>query len=251
VNYLLPERLDRLAREYALGTLAGPARRRFERVLRASPAAGMAVAVWQQRLSVLEGGTVGKQPSEATWRSLEQRLFPAANAPAVPPAPSRRGGVASWVRGLLSGRALGGAVAAALLGAVLLRWQPGLVGLEPQIDALPPSYVGLLLDKGGKPTLLASSRRQGRQLTVKLLQPITIPPDRVAQLWALPKDGGAPFPVGTVPDKGSGRIALPDASEKLFFTVAQLAVSIEKAPAAAGAAPSGEFVLIGHCVKLW
>ena len=27
MNYLLPERLDRLAREYALGTLAGAARR--------------------------------------------------------------------------------------------------------------------------------------------------------------------------------------------------------------------------------
>ena len=34
MNYLHPERLDRLAREYALGTLAGPARRRFETVMR-------------------------------------------------------------------------------------------------------------------------------------------------------------------------------------------------------------------------
>ena len=39
MNYLLPERLERLAREYALGTLAGPARRRFERLLRKTPAA--------------------------------------------------------------------------------------------------------------------------------------------------------------------------------------------------------------------
>ena len=33
MNYLLPDRLERLAREYALGTLAGSARWRFERVL--------------------------------------------------------------------------------------------------------------------------------------------------------------------------------------------------------------------------
>jgi anti-sigma-K factor RskA len=247
VNYLLPERLDRLAREYALGTLAGPARRRFERVMRTSPAAGMAVAVWQQRLSVLELGTVPKPPPETTWRSLEQRLFPVA-APATPLRPP---GALHWVRGLFSGRVLGSAVAGALLCVVLLRLQPGMIGMEPQTDALPQSYVGLLLDAGGKPTLLASSRRQGRLLTVKMLQPIVIPPGQVAQLWALPKDGSAAFPVGTVPDKGSARIALPDASEKLFFSVSQLAVSLEAAPAAAGAKPSADYVLIGHCVKLW
>lgn len=34
MNYRNPERIDRLAAEYALGTLRGPARRRFERLLR-------------------------------------------------------------------------------------------------------------------------------------------------------------------------------------------------------------------------
>jgi anti-sigma-K factor RskA len=250
MNYLLPERLDRLAREYALGTLAGPARRRFERVVRSSPAANMAVHVWQQRLSVLELGTVPMRPPEATWHALEQRLFPPAPTARPAPAPPPTG-VLRWLRGLWSGRALAGALAGVLMCAVLLRVQPGLIDMEPRVDALPASYVGLLLDKAGKPTLLASSRRQGRQLTVKMLQPIAIPPGQVAQLWALPKDGSAPFPVGLVPDKGSARITLPNASEQLFFTVAQLAVSFERAAAAAGDKPSGEYALIGHCVKLW
>jgi anti-sigma-K factor RskA len=245
VNYLLPERLDRLAREYALGTLAGPARRRFERLLRSSPAAGLAVGVWQQRLAVLELATVPKQPPGAVWRGIEQRLFPAAPQTAAPR------GAWSWLGALLSARTLGGALAGVLLCAVLLRGQPGLIGMEPQLDALPASYVGLLLDPAGKPTLLASSRRQGRQLSIKMLQPISIPSGQVAQLWALPKDGSAPFPVGTVPDKGAARITLPDVSEKLFFTVSQLAVSLEQAPAKAGDTPSTAYLLIGHCVKLW
>ena len=62
MNYLLPERLDRLARAYALGTLAGPARRRFDRVLRSSPAASVAVDVWRQRLSILDLAVVPMQP---------------------------------------------------------------------------------------------------------------------------------------------------------------------------------------------
>ena len=86
---------------------------------------------------------------------------------------------------------------------------------------------------------------------MKLLQPVVIPAGSVAQLWALPKDGSAAFPVGVVPGSGSATVDLADTSEKLFFNVSRLAVSIEAAPAKAGDKPSGDFVLSGHCVKLW
>ena len=254
MNYLRPERLDRLAREYALGTLAGPARRRFERLLRQTPAVALAVGVWQERLARLAGAVPAIEPSSAVWRGLEQRLF-AASARAAP-APA---GPLQWLWGLRSGllsgllsrRALGGALAGVFLCALVLRLQPGLIGMEPQFDALPASYVGLLTDSAGKPAVLASSRRHGRQLTVKLLQSVAIPAGLVAQLWALPKDGSAAFPVGTVPGSGSATVPLADTSEKLFFNVSRLAVSIEPAPAKAGDKPSGDFVLSGPCVKLW
>jgi anti-sigma-K factor RskA len=249
MNYLHPERLDLLAREYALGTMNGGARRRFERVLRQSPAATMAVGVWQDRLARLAGSVPAMQPRDAVWQGLEQRLFAgAADAPsaaAAKPSPWR------WLAEVFSGRTLGSALAGMLLCVLVLRLQPGLIGMEPERDALPASYVGLLTDAAGKPTVLASSRRHGRQLTVKLLQPVVVPAGAVAQLWALPKDGSAPFPVGVVPGQGSAQVALADSSEKLFFNVARLAVSIEAAPAKAGDKPSGDFVLSGHCVKLW
>ena len=246
MNYLQPERLDRLAREYALGTLAGPARRRFERVLQQSPAATLAVGVWQERLALLSHGVAPLQPRAGVWNGLEQRLFAtgaSARAQAVGPM--------GWLGRLFSARSLGGALAGIALCALVLRMQPGLIGLEPQTDTLPQSYVGLLTDASGKASVLASSRRQGRLLTVKLLQPIVVPAGRVAQLWALPKDGSAAFPVGVVPASGSGTITLADTSEKLFFNVARLAVSLELAPAKPGDKPTAEFVLSGHCVKLW
>ena len=241
MNTLLPERLERLAREYALGTLSGPARGSFERLLRETPAAMRAVGAWQERLVGLTGAVPPMQPSDSLWRALEQRLFLA------PPAPS----LLERLWGLLSGRALGGALAGVLLCAVLLRLQPGLIGMEPQSEVLPQSYVGLLTDSAGKPTVLASSKRHGKVMTVKLLQPVAIPAGSVAQLWALPADGGAAFPVGVVPGSGTATVALTDASEKLFFNVSRLAVSIEAAPARAGDKPSGGFVLSGPCVKLW
>src|SRR6266705_4520221 len=241
MNYLLPERLERLAREYALGTLAGPARRRFERLLRQTPAALRAVGAWQERLSGLVGAVPPMQPRESVWRALKERLFVSA-APRGP---------LQWLWGVLSARALGGALAGVLLCVALLRFQPGLIGMEPESEVLPQSYVGLLTDSAGKPMVLASSKRHGRLMTVKLLQPVVIPAGSVAQLWALPRDGSAAFPVGVVPGSGTATVALADTSEKLFFDVSRLAVSIEAAPAKAGDKPSGDFVLSGHCVKLW
>ncbi|HEY0818955.1 MAG TPA: anti-sigma factor [Rhizobacter sp.] len=239
MNYLQPpERLDRLAREYALGTLSSGARRRFERVLRQSPQAERAVAAWQERYTVLAAGLPPMAPRPAVWQGLQQRLF------AAPP--KRR---AAWWQ------MLGGVLAGVLVCSVVLRLEPGLLGPEPRAEALPASYVGLLTDAAGTPALLASSLRHGRQMTVKLLKPLAVPEGRVAQLWAYPQDGSAAFAVGVLPADArvgaSTTLALADTSEKLFFKVSRLAVSFEAAPASAGQAPSEPPVLSGHCVKLW
>lgn len=235
MNYLQPpERRDRLAREYALGTLAGGARRRFEQVLRQSPAAERAVAAWQARYAVLSAGLPPMPPRPEVWQGLEQRLFA--------PAPKRRAAWWPWLGGVLAGM---------LLSSVVLRLEPGLVGLEPQAEVLPASYVGLLTDTQGKPTVLASSRRHGRQLSVKLLQPVAVPAGKVAQLWAFPQDGSAAFPVGVVPASGRSTVPLADTSERLFSKVSRLGVTFENAPARPGEAPTQPLVLSGHCVKLW
>lgn len=258
MNYLQPERLDRLAREYALGTLAGRARRRFERLLRESPQAARAVTGWHERFRVLADGAPAMQPREAVWQQLQSRLFgDAASSANRPATKAGRRGWSEWLATRMLGSALAGVLAGTLVGVVVLRTQPelaGLAGLEERRDNLPASYVGLLVDGSGKPTVLASSRRHGRQITVKMLQPLAVPAGQSARLWGLPKDGGAPFLVGTLPAPqaaGSTSIALADTAEKLFFNTTQLAVSLEPAGDAAPSRPSGPFVLQGHCVKLW
>ena len=249
MNYLHPPRLDRLAREYALGTLTGRARRRFERVLRQAPAASQAVAAWQERFSVLAAAVPPMQPREAVWHGLERRLFDSAaraDEPAARPL--------QWLWTLVSGRLWAGALAGALLAVVVLRTQPEWAGLESADRALPESYVGLLLDPAGQPALLANSRRHGRQLTVKVLQPVTVPAGQVAQLWAFPARG-APFPVAPLPPlPGRGAsvtLTLPDTSEKLFANVPRLGVTFEATPANPGETLRRDPVLAGHCVKLW
>lgn len=240
MNLLQPERLERLSREYVLGTLTGRARRRFERLLAEAPLAARVVARWQQRFDVLAAGVPPLEPRERVWQGLQQRLFAASQT---------QPGLWQRLQALLAPRVLGGVLAGVLVATVMLRLQPQWLDLEARGEALPQSYVGLLVNDAGQATLLASSRRHGRSITVKLLQPLPVAEGQVARLWALPRDG-APFLVGLVPASGSATIALTDSAEKLFFTVARLGVTIE--PAAAGAAaPSTPFVASGHCVKLW
>jgi anti-sigma-K factor RskA len=242
VNLLQPERLERLSREYVLGTLTGRARRRFERLLAEAPLATRVVVRWQQRFDVLAAGVPPVQPRDQVWQGLQQRLFASGEKPAAPSFWAR-------VQALLAPRVLGGALAGVLAATVVLKLQPQWLELESRSEALPQSYVGLLINDAGQPALLASSRRHGRSITVKLLQPLTVPDGQVARLWALPREG-APFLVGLVPARGSATIALTDSAEKLFFTVGRLALTIE--PVTAGAdAPSTPFVASGHCVKLW
>src|SRR3989344_4351646 len=78
MDYSRPDRADRLGAEYALGTLRGGARRRFESLLPAHPALRQASADWERRLAQLAVSTEPVAPAARVWEGIQQRLFPAA-----------------------------------------------------------------------------------------------------------------------------------------------------------------------------
>ena len=243
MNYDRPELLDKLASEYVLGTLRGRARRRFEQILRTRPAAKDAVAAWEDRLGRLAASVAPIKPPERVWAAINAKLGPV-------PAARKQSSWLDWLKPVA-----GFAFGAVLTVGLVLNDPARFVSVDDVAQskqALPQSYVGLLLNDAGEPTLLASSTRQGTRVTVKFLRPVDAA-GKFLQLWALPK-ARAPFPIGVVtPTKppGSTTFELHDTSEKLLSNVPRLAVSLEDAPAAAGTLPSGPFVLAGNCVKLW
>jgi anti-sigma-K factor RskA len=252
MNLLHPPRLSALAREHALAQLRGGARRRFEQLLEQNDAARRELARWQEELATLAAAVPPLAPRERVWAGLQQRLGLRLDAADVADA------ALPWWQRLFAPKLLGGALAGVMLGVVtsmvVIQRNPDLVGHELRRDGLPASYVGLLSDAAGKPTVLLSSRRHGRVLTVKMLQALAAPAGTTARLWAFPKGGAAPFLVGTAPASGTATIALPDSSEKLFFHVERLGISFEPEAASAAptsAAPSTPLVVSGPCVKLW
>ncbi|GAA5166112.1 anti-sigma factor [Viridibacterium curvum] len=247
MNYQRPELIDRLASEYALGTLRGPALRRFRRLMQQSPQIRQAVQQWETRLAALAVSVPPVAPPAKTLLAIEAQLGWATKP---------RASLWSWLRPAMVfsvGLVIG-------VGAVMLQPQRfvSLDALAQREQALPQSYVGLLTDREGRPTVLASSTRQGTRMTIKLLRPLDVPTGKVLQLWALPQDeAGKPlaaFPLGVVPATAKGGFEMAASAESLLSNVTRLGVTLQEAPAAAGDAPPASaeaFVLTGHCVKLW
>jgi anti-sigma-K factor RskA len=206
-------------------------------VLHHSPAAQRALAAWHERLQPFNRPIAPVTPPARVWRAIVQRTRPA----------SAQGSwlgkfFASWARPAL---AFGFGL---VLTVGFIHQTPQTVGLQPTASKLAASYVGLLTDSNDTPVLSASSLRQGKILSVKILKALQPPLGQIVMLWALP-EGGAPIPIGTVPLTGKADLALTGPAELLFSKVPKLALSYEAD--AAVTAPHGPIVASGHCVKIW
>ena len=123
-----PELLDRLAASYALGTLRGGARRRFETLAREHAAVRAAALVWQTHWSGLAELQELAQPDAAVWKRIDnlvqadrqtqamQAARLAGQEPALPGAAAPGG----WLRSLLLWRGAAAAGALATLAAVVV-----------------------------------------------------------------------------------------------------------------------------------
>ncbi|WP_018412693.1 anti-sigma factor [Methyloversatilis thermotolerans] len=236
MRYDNPDLLDRLAAACVFGTLSPRARRRFLQLARRSDAAAHALHVWEAHSARLAAVVPPVKPAPRVWREIERRTAGVGAA----------AGWRAWLRPAL-GFALGVLLTVSIVGPLPERGQaPEL----PEHSVLPASYVGLLLDRDGRPAALASSRRHGRDLGVKFLHAPVLSEGQVAVLWALPKQGH-PFRLGTLQPQAKQRVTLADTSEKLLANVAELAVSIEAAGNIPDLPDPARFALRGHCVKLW
>jgi anti-sigma-K factor RskA len=277
-----PEAVDALAAEYALATLQGPARRRFEAVMARRPALRDAVARWEQQVGRLGSVLPPVAPSPGLWDSLAARTggagaaapaasesaaettsrvaaSPAAAAepgPTAQPVAPRRGAPPGLLQRLA--RAFDALLAPAPAAALAFGLVAGLAlpavmtALSPpaaQDTELPESYVGVLATPDGRQGLIVASRRRGRVVDLKQVTPVTPPEGQTLFLWTI--DANAQVaPVGPVPHGAFVQAPLPAPAEQVFSTAVELAVSIEPV-GTRPAAPSGDFVYRGLCGKVW
>ena len=243
MNYDKPKLRDMLAAEYALGTLHGAARRRFERLLARDATLRGAVEQWQQRLAPLDYVVPAVQPPARVWLAIARRIAPAvATAPATA-APSRpRDSVPTpgWWNSLGFWRTLG--LSASALAAALLIYLRAVPTLEPV-----QSYVAVLIDAKARPAVAVNYNQSSREIVVRVVEAQTLTPDQALELWALPQSG-APRSLGLIP--ASGRVSLTPQASVSLADVPAFAVSLEPKGGSPTGAPTGPVLYSGASVKL-
>lgn len=234
MNYRDPKLGSRLAAEYALGTMAGLARRRFEGLMAADPWLRREVRAWQDDLYGIVELIPERAPPERLWQSLEARLWPqpASNVRPLVPKPQPPRFWQAWS---------GLATAAALLLAVAVWRAPAPPVPQPVATT---EYVAVVSDRDGRPAWLVRSV-PGAGLAVSALAPQALAGDRAFELWLLPPGGAAPKSLGLLPADGGARLAVT--TERLREIVAGdgLAVSLEPAGGSPTGAPTGPVLYLG------
>jgi anti-sigma-K factor RskA len=233
MNYTRPELADRLAAEYVLGTLRGPARRRFAALLPAHPVLRAAVSHWEQTLHPLAAVVAPTPPPARVWQAIEAQVHGGGPTRAAAPAAGKE----AWWRTLGFWRGWAGlATACALVLGVLLR-QPPAPGLPPVVVVLAPAQGAA---DAGVGAFVAGIGGDGRQVVVKPLRPVALQADHDLELWAVPKQG-APRSLGLI------AVDRPTAlrRDKVLDGVAAFAVSLEPPGGSPTGAPTGPILYSG------
>ncbi len=255
-----PQLLEHLASAYALGTLRGGARRRFEALAREQAPVRAAALVWQTRLASMNELQTLSVPSPAVWTRIDNLLQGEKEAAVL--RGQRRAGLQAvdancrlgeWLRSLLVWRGAAAAGALATVVAVVtglnLRAELGgeVQALQAKLLATPQiEYVAVLADGQSAASVLVTFDANNKKLTLQRVGSYQEAGDKSLQLWALPPAGG-PRSLGVL---GQDKLLRLTAGESDIREVPTLAISLEPkggVPSAGG--PTGPVLFTGALIQ--
>jgi anti-sigma-K factor RskA len=238
-----PELVDRLAASYALGTLRGGARRRFETLARGSPALRVAAQVWQERFMSMTELVPPIAPDPNVWKRIENIV--ASEPRAEVPLREDQAGLLRRARNWWRAGALAAVAASVAAIVVSVNLQGELEGSRAQVAQLQAQglqlargnqellarlqaqpeirYVSVLHDDKAAPALLAMFDPKHGTLMLKRMSGFEEGPQKSLQLWAIPPSG-APRSLGVLAEQPELRMV---AGEQLMGESPVLAISLE------------------------
>lgn len=266
-----PLLIEQLAASYALGTLRGGARRRFEALARDNASVRAAALIWQSRMSSVAELQMQAAPSPAVWMRIENLVNAEKQAAAMRDVRAKaqaddkravRANSGWWASlGLWRGGAIAGALVAVValfagfnlneLNGTLRGQIAKLSGdnqqLSAQLAAAPEiQYVAVLADDKSSASMLVTFDPKNNRLLLKRVGGFQAQADKSLQLWALPSAGG-PKSLGVL---GRDSVIRLTAAGSDVREVPTLAISLEPLGGApAGSGPTGPVLLKGALIE--
>jgi len=220
---------SQLAAEYVLGTLAGPARRRLEKMLPAHAGLREQVAGWQQQLAPWPSSLTAEPVPLSVWQAIQERLQPSSK----PASPSR-----FWQGWALTSTALAASLAAWLV-------------LSPDVTPRGSDAARevAILNSDSTKTQWVVRLAEPQTLQLKALGTITVGNDKSLELWAIP-GSGKPHSLGVLPlTHGQAVLTLNALKQQHLKQANLLAISIEMQGGSTTDVPQGPVIFTGRLVS--
>jgi anti-sigma-K factor RskA len=219
MNYENPSLLDRLAAEYVLGTMAGAARRRFDRLCDSSQQARITRRRWEDDLLDVSRRLEPIQPSAHVWLSIRRSIKTSSGSGTASP---RR-----WT--------LAAAAGIAAIGLLV-----GVLTLQQSVISLPLATLGT---DATHPTWQIERRKDLSELRISAIRPVELAANQSYELWALPR-GGNPVSLGLLPRSGREIRSLTGVQRAALLVADKVAVSVEPAGGSPTGSPTGPIVIV-------
>ena len=229
MNYRNRALIDELAAQYAVGTLRGPARLRFEKLCRQDLNALVALRRWEDRLVDLASAITPVSPPASVWRGIQQRVRRDG-------APARRAISSRW-----NAPRWAAAAAAACLVVAVMMWSLLSSPETRLIATIADQQQAQLWRIEG-----TADRQQLRLAAFAALQPDAA---RAYELWALSASGGAPVSLGLMPQSGTLEVQLSPAQRAALASAKQIAISLEPPGGSRTGAPTGPVLYVATLVS--
>jgi anti-sigma-K factor RskA len=233
MNYENPELRDRLAAEYALGTLRGAARRRFQRLMKDDPALRDLALGWELRLNDMASTVKPVTPRAEVWQAIDRAIGP------VPRPQHERPGLLSRLWESLGFWRASTVGAMAVAAALILFIAIGRAPVAPETR-----YIAVLIDDKAQPVLVASLAAEDGKLSIKEVRPTNVAADKDLELWLVPpQQGASPRSLGVI--KGMQALVTLTQGDASDLTQGALAVSLEPSGGSPTGTATGPILYVG------
>ena len=231
MNYRNPQLLDELAAQYALGTLRGPARQRFERLCQQSSAAMSAVHRWEDRFVGLVGQIKPVAPPASVIKKVRARLGHDRT--------SERSGILTWWSRTQLVLAASAATVAVAVGSWLL------------ITAQSTQVIATFAEQQAEQNVLwrVEAPADREKLVITRTASLPLEANRDYELWALPDSGDAPVSLGLMPKSGTRDLDLSEAQRLALAGASKIAISLEPIGGSTTGAPTGPVLFVAEIAR--